>query len=275
MHALRHPHVVSVYGLVPMSGPGAVAAPDYTSQRRSSGLFGPSQATATASQQSFGLVQEACLGSLPQRLLAARQSDERWTVERFLSLAAQVLHALIYIAPHVVHRDVSLGSIVETAPGTFKLSNFGCALAGDNGAPGAAVHTPIPVRYTAPEGFAGQFDARSDVWSFGVMMWAAVQYSQAQPYELEPEPADAIVRGVPLACPVSCPSWFYEAIIAPALQFRPQDRPTARQLLATVQMAQRRVARPLRLAEVPWAFQQFSGDGSVAVPVSRTAATRE
>ena len=41
----------------------------------------------------------------------------------------------------------------------------------------------IPVRWTAPEAIAyRKFTTRSDVWSFGVLLWEVMSYCQ-QPYD--------------------------------------------------------------------------------------------
>lgn len=200
-YGLRHPHVVAIYG---MSDGRAVLEP------------GP--------------------GTLEQALIRARQEARRWTVRRFLGVAQHVLRALRYLGSAVVHRDVACRSVLEASDGKWKVGQFACAVPLQYTKAEADAGL-VPVRWTAPEGLSGEFTPKSDVWSLGVLLWEAVHYATATPFEEHELPAPAILRGERLACPPECPREFYDAIIAPCLTADAVERPDASVVQLAVEKA--------------------------------------
>ncbi len=105
-----------------------------------------------------------------------------------LSLITDALSGCTYLEREgYLHRDISsrnclVATISEQnkKPKILKLSDFG--LAKDIGQertyksrdPDTIV---LPIAWTPPEAFSGQFSAKSDVWAFGVLMWEVFSFA--------------------------------------------------------------------------------------------------
>ncbi|MDX1388750.1 MAG: serine/threonine-protein kinase, partial [Acidobacteriota bacterium] len=120
--------------------------------------------------------------------LAARLSRGSLPVEHALELALQVVEALE--AAHdndVVHRDLKPANIQVTPDGKVKVLDFGLAKALETESESVADSTHSPTltfdatragvilgtaAYMSPEQARGhRADRRSDLWSFGVVLW--------------------------------------------------------------------------------------------------------
>jgi len=116
---------------------------------------------------------------VPGESLAQRIAREPLKLEQALSIGQQVAEAIS--AAHengVVHRDLKPGNIKITPEGKVKVLDFGLAKAsvgeGRSGEtavtqPGRVIGTPA---YMSPEQACGKpTDKRSDIWSFGCLMY--------------------------------------------------------------------------------------------------------
>jgi len=153
---LNHPHIAHIYGL-------------------------------EASGETHGLVMELVEGpTLDERL-----SQGQLSLEEILVIARQIAEAIEEAHEKgIIHRDLKPQNVKLTVAGQVKVLDFGLAKAMDPGASGVAsasqlaqsptltlgptVHGVIlgTAAYMAPEQAAGGVaDRRSDVWSFGVVLF--------------------------------------------------------------------------------------------------------
>jgi serine/threonine protein kinase len=114
---------------------------------------------------------------LAGELLSDRLSREQLDASQALTYALQICDALSHAHEHgVLHLDLKPQNIMITRTGA-KLFDFGIAELRDGGSPSGEAGTGAAMRagtpgYLAPEQSAGQpTDARTDVFSFGVVMY--------------------------------------------------------------------------------------------------------
>ena len=128
--------------------------------------------------------------------LDARIKSKPLELKESLSLAAQIADALSEAHSHgIIHRDIKPGNIMITSRGQAKVMDFGLAkLIQSSEAvqseveteallsePGAIIGT---VPYMSPEQVRGdKIDARSDIFSFGVVLYEV--FSGRQPFATE------------------------------------------------------------------------------------------
>jgi serine/threonine protein kinase len=117
-----------------------------------------------------------------------------------LEIACQMLEGLGYLhglsdfdaSPlHLVHRDISPSNVFVTFEGTVKLLDFGVAKAAGVTEVSAVGSFKGKLGYAAPEQLRGQSDARSDIFTAGLLLWEMFSYRRLSPDRTQTE----IVRG--------------------------------------------------------------------------------
>ncbi|KAM6160458.1 tyrosine-protein kinase SYK [Erethizon dorsatum] len=162
--------------------------------------------------ESWMLVMEmAELGSLNKYLQQNRHVKDKNIIE----LVHQVSMGMKYLEEcNFVHRDLAARNVLLVTQHYAKISDFGLskALGADENYYKAQTHGKWPVKWYAPECINYyRFSSKSDVWSFGVLMWEAFSYGQ-KPYRgmKGSEVTAMLEKGERMGCPPGCPREMYE-----------------------------------------------------------------
>ena len=158
------------------------------------------------------LVMELLDGSTLKRLVDGRALE----VDRTIELGIEIADALDAAHAHgIVHRDIKPANIFVTARGHAKLLDFGLVklTPGQHGPPGAGQPTMTgadllstpglamgTVAYMSPEQAKGEdVDVRTDLFSFGLVIYEMVTGTPAFARESTVATLDAILHGTPAA----------------------------------------------------------------------------
>ncbi|XP_045109625.1 insulin receptor-like isoform X2 [Portunus trituberculatus] len=106
------------------------------------------------------------------------------TDQTILEMAVQAADGMAYLeAKRVVHRDLAARNCLLDSSLTLKIGDFGHAR---NLESKLNYHTnkklETPVRWMAPESLMGEHSTKSDVWSYGVLLWEMVTRG-SRPYQ--------------------------------------------------------------------------------------------
>lgn len=162
--------------------------------------------------ESWMLVMEmAELGPLNKYLQQNRHVKDKNIIE----LVHQVSMGMKYLEEcNFVHRDLAARNVLLVTQHYAKISDFGLskALRADENYYKAQTHGKWPVKWYAPECINYyKFSSKSDVWSFGVLMWEAFSYGQ-KPYRgmKGSEVSAMLEKGERMGCPLGCPREMYD-----------------------------------------------------------------
>jgi serine/threonine-protein kinase len=190
---LRHPNIVTIYDIDEADGTPFIAM-------------------------------EFLEGETLEKIIAARKDVP---VVRKLDIIIQTCRALHYAHQHgIIHRDVKPANIVVLTDGLVKIVDFGIArvTGGSMTRTGLVMGTPM---YMSPEQVLGQpVDARSDIFSVGVILYEILTYQNpfAAPdipsilYKISEQGAPPLSTALP-----GCPPQL-EKVVMRALARNPEDR---------------------------------------------------
>lgn len=156
------------------------------------------------------------------------------TYDDLLKVCLDIVNGCCYLEDmDYIHRDLAarncLVSSRKREDRVVKLADFGLARDIYKDSYYKKLNdSAMPLKWMAPECLIEQkFTKKSDVWSFGVVMWEVMSYCQEKPY-VGVEPffmKEHLASGARLRQPDSCDDSMYK-LMNQCWQMRPEERPT-------------------------------------------------
>ncbi|XP_001868628.2 fibroblast growth factor receptor homolog 1 [Culex quinquefasciatus] len=151
------------------------------------------------------------------------------TPKQQISFAFQIARGMEHLSSmQCIHRDLAARNVLVTEGLIMKIADFGFARdIHDREYYRRKSDSKLPVRWMAPESLEERFyDTRSDVWSFGVVMWEIMTFG-SHPYPSIPAWDDLLEflkQGKRLEQPQHCSDEVY-ALMNKCWEFKPGERP--------------------------------------------------
>ncbi|WKY09666.1 hypothetical protein Q1695_002207 [Nippostrongylus brasiliensis] len=124
------------------------------------------------------------------------KKNENVTVETKLNFAVDACRGMCYLSlEQIIHRDLAARNCLLGSNYEVKISDFGLSVADKRELRLNKLHK-VPVRWLAPETIAqGVFTTKTDVWSFGVLLWEIFANCRSDPFPGETNQQAMILIG--------------------------------------------------------------------------------
>uniref|UniRef100_A0A8C6YB27 Tyrosine-protein kinase n=1 Tax=Naja naja TaxID=35670 RepID=A0A8C6YB27_NAJNA len=147
---------------------------------------------------------------------------------KLIDFSAQIAEGMAYIErKNYIHRDLRAANVLVSDALMCKIADFGLARVIEDNEYTAREGAKFPIKWTAPEAINyGSFTIKSDVWSFGVLLYEIITYGKIPyPGMSNSDVMAALQRGYRMPCMESCPSELYD-IMKTCWKDKAEERPT-------------------------------------------------
>jgi len=172
-------------------------------------------------------------GSLYDLIQASSNPETKLKLPRIVKFLKQIIGALFYLhssTPPIIHRDLKSGNIVIINEDTIKLIDFGLA---KNQNEVSSTHGKGTPRYMAPEQFNSSATDKSDIYSFGLVIWELFNYQIPFPEAINSLHLILLKQNntYKFEFPLDTPDLLIE-IAQSCLNHNPENRPTSLEILS-------------------------------------------
>ncbi len=112
-----------------------------------------------------------------------RGTGRNLLLNQLVYINAQVAQGMSFLeSKNFIHRDLAARNVLVSDNNIVKIADFGLSRCIEDEIYVAHVGAKFPIKWTAPEACTlNRFSTKSDVWSFGVLMYEVVTYGR-MPY---------------------------------------------------------------------------------------------
>lgn len=182
-----------------------------------------------------GLVMEYLEFGALNTYLIKKYTDNQFELP-FIKYAIDIADGLVFLAKlNIIHRDLAARNILMKSETEVKISDFGLShfIKKNEDYYKLQSERPIPLKWYAPESIRyHKFMIKSDVWSFGVLLWEIYSFCKSEPFELinYSDLDRHLNEGNRLPRPPNCPSLVY-SLMEDCWQYQPEARPSFETIL--------------------------------------------
>uniref|UniRef100_A0A8C3E8M5 Tyrosine-protein kinase n=12 Tax=Neognathae TaxID=8825 RepID=A0A8C3E8M5_CORMO len=163
-------------------------------------------------------------------LLDFLKSEEgsKLLLPKLIDFSAQIAEGMAYIErKNYIHRDLRAANVLVSDLLMCKIADFGLARVIEDNEYTAREGAKFPIKWTAPEAINyGSFTIKSDVWSFGILLYEIVTYGKIPyPGMSNSDVMVALQRGYRMPRMETCPAELYD-IMKTCWKDKAEERPT-------------------------------------------------